>query len=337
MNHSINRLINNAATNPPESAARIVQTAKRINDGDIVVLESNAIKQNKTLTFTANILSLGALTFRHGKNIYGASSIVIDPTTVTCYNYTTASTPTCSFRHGLAISGETHIITTVGANNTASISITSNKKTFKQSDISWIGTNGDIAMESTHTSMKNMTLTWDCSNYSDPLWLFGDSYFTYCEERWPYYIVHNHNRFLLCGFPGAMSSEMYPDFQQALTHGTPKMAVWCLGMNDPDPEGEINPAWKAYADLFLTECKANGIIPILATVPNVPDRHHFYKNEYIRKSGCRYIDFASAVGANEIGHGWYEGMLSSDQVHPTAAGAQALANQILLDLPEIKQ
>ena len=69
----------------------------------------------------------------------------------------------------------------------------------------------------------------------------------------------------------------------------------------------------------------------------MPDRLHSYKNEYVRTSGYRYIDFASAVGANEAGSGWGECMLSADQVHPTAAGAQALAEQVLLDLPGIMQ
>ncbi len=330
-------LINTAATTPPETASKTVQTAEYIHDGDIIILERNAIKQNKLLTFSANILSLGVLNIRHGKDIFGASSILIDSTTVSCYNNTPEPVLTGSFRHGLTISGETHITVTVGIDSTASISITSSNKTFQQGEIAWSGTNGDIAIESIHTSLENLTLCWDCSNYSDPLWLFGDSYFTYYKERWPYYIVHEHSHFLLCGFPGAMSSEMYPDFQRALTHGTPKIAVWCLGMNDPDLDDGINPAWRTYADQFIMECKAKGIIPILATVPNVPGRLHSYKNEYIRSSGCRYIDFASAVGANEAGSGWYEGMLSSDGVHPAVAGAQALANQVLLDLPEMKQ
>ena len=62
-----------------------------------------------------------------------------------------------------------------------------------------------------------------------------------------------------------------------------------------------------------------------------------FKNEYIRNSGYRYIDFASAVGAVEAKSPWYEGMLSTDNIHPTSAGGKALAEQILMDLPEILQ
>ena len=326
-----------AAKCPWESATGTIYTAPYIQGGDIVTLESNAIKQNKILALRANILSLGAMDLRHGKGMYGASNIMIDSTSVSCYNFTAEPTLTCSWEHGLTISGETHITISVGVDATASISILSNGKTFRQSGIKWIGTAGSIELESIRTTMQDLIFSWDCSNYSDPLWLFGDSYFTYYEERWPYYIVRNYSNFLLCGFPGANSSQIYPDFLQSLTHGTPQMAVWCLGMNDPDFDDAVNPAWKTYADLFVAECKARGILPILATVPNVPDRLHSYKNEYVRKSGCRYIDFASAVGANEACSSWYEGMLSADLFHPAAAGAQALANQVLLDLPEIKK
>ena len=321
---------------PCGSASAISRSAKYVNDGDIVFLESNTIKKNKTLTFTASIRWLGAIEFRHGQGIYGASSIVIDGTAVHFYNFTAEPTLTRSLEHGLTISGKTIFVATVGADATISVRITSNEKTFAKTGIKWIGTNGGIEMESIRTTMEDLTLTWDCSNYTDKVWLFGDSYFTYYEERWPYYIPRKYDRFLLSGFPGAMSSEMFDDFQQALTHGTPKIAVWCLGMNDPDSSGSINAAWKAYAEQFISVCQERGILPVLATVPNVPERIHSYKNEYIRKSGCRYIDFASAVGANQEGSGWYKGMLSPDQVHPAAAGARALAKQVLLDLPEIK-
>lgn len=314
----------------------VSQTAVCIQDGDLITLESNSIKNNKKLTFTANILSLGSLVFRHGKDAFGASSIIIDDTLVQCCNYTTQQTLIWSAAHGLTIRAETHLEAAVCTDGTLAFSLTSNGKTFTKSNIPWIGTIGNIEMESFRTNLRDLTLSWDCANYSDSLWLFGDSYFSYYEARWPYYILQNSSNFLLSGFPGAPSSAMYRDFQTALTHGTPKMAVWCLGMNDPDSDSGINPEWLSYAERFVADCEKRGILPILATVPNVPDRIHCCKNAYVRASGLRYIDFASAVGANEKGSSWYTGMLSSDQVHPAVAGAQALANQVLLDLPEIR-
>ncbi len=129
---------------------------------------------------------------------------------------------------------------------------------------------------------------------------------------------------------------MYEDFKTALTHGTPKFAVWCLGMNNGDDEGSINRSWYIYTEKFIADCNAKGIIPILATIPNTPTVNNIYKNVYVRNSGYRYIDFASAVGANEKGSSWYNNMLSGDNIHPTEEGGKALANQIFIDLPEIK-
>ena len=63
------------------------------------------------------------------------------------------------------------------------------------------------------------------------------------------------------------------------------------------------------------------------------DNH--YKNEYVKSSGYRYVDFAKAVGAENAGSQWYNGMLASDKIHPTKTGARALYQQVICDFPEI--
>lgn len=237
--------------------------------------------------------------------------------------------------HGLTISGDTTIIATVGTNSKLSISITSNGKTFTD-NVFWYGSRGNIEMESISTTMNNLTLAWECTDYNQEIWFFGDSYFEIESTRWPYYLMQKKDNFLLSGFGGAGASQMYADFQTALTHGTPKFAVWCLGMNNGDSESGINSTWQTYTEKFIADCEANGITPILTTTPNTPTVINIYKNEYVKNSGYRYIDFASAVGANEKGSPWYDGMLSSDNVHPAKEGGKALANQIFVDLPEIQ-
>ena len=56
----------------------------------------------------------------------------------------------------------------------------------------------------------------------------------------------------------------------------------------------------------------------------------------MRSLAYRYVDFATAVGSEEI-LGWYEGMLGVDGVHPIAKGAEALYHQLLKDVPEIME
>lgn len=106
-------------------------------------------------------------------------------------------------------------------------------------------------------------------------------------------------------------------------------------MNDGDTVAGANAKWKAVYDEVVEICNSKNIELILATIPNVPNIRHDYKNEIIRSSGYRYIDFAKAVNAEEVGSAWDEGMLYSDNVHPTELGAKALAKRILLDVPEI--
>ena len=130
---------------------------------------------------------------------------------------------------------------------------------------------------------------------------------------------------------------MLDDLKKALNFGTPKFLVWGLGMNDLDTTTSANVQWKDSFDEVMSICKERGITLIAATIPNVPDRINSFKNQVVKTSGLRYIDFAKSVDAEEIGATWYTGCLSNDNVHPTIAGAKALASQVLVDFPEIMQ
>ena len=106
-------------------------------------------------------------------------------------------------------------------------------------------------------------------------------------------------------------------------------------MNNSDINNTINASYKTCLDEVMETCNNNNIILILATIPNVPGRSMIYKNQYVKESGYRYIDFAKAVGAEELDSTWYEGMLSDDNIHPSALGAKALYSQLIADFPEI--
>ncbi|WP_373710719.1 hypothetical protein [Jeotgalibaca porci] len=67
----------------------------------------------------------------------------------------------------------------------------------------------------------------------------------------------------------------------------------------------------------------------------MPMVNNSFKNEIVRASGYRYIDFANAVGGESVGSGWYTGMLSADNIHPAVLGAQKLALRALQDVPEL--
>lgn len=230
----------------------------------------------------------------------------------------------------------------------ADITITTASGSFKLTDVEWSGCKKSIFAKSIGSELTNCSFTWSCSDISKDIWVFGDSYLTLSDlNRFPYHLFKKGcTDWLACGYPGAASAAELVSFKSLLELGTPKYAVWLLGMNDPD--GSIlNASWENCVLEFISLCEEHSITPILATIPSTwgstsvdsditVTRNNQLKSAWVRASGYRYIDFESAVAA-EGGTGWKEGLLSSDGVHPTEAGAALLADQFICDMPEIAQ
>ena len=140
---------------------------------------------------------------------------------------------------------------------------------------------------------------------------------------------------MLNGFSGRQSETAFEQVKQDIEDmgGRPKRLIWCLGMNDGDGANVISREWRLATDALMELCRKYNIELILATIPNVPTVINTNKNKYIRYSGYRYIDFASAVGASDDNE-WYSNM-REDAVHPSAEGAKALYSQAILNVPEL--
>lgn len=243
-----------------------------------------------------------------------------------------------SYPHRLNIADRLQMIFEYLLNGTADITLISNGNLFKQNvpfvmssvAVPYVKSNGLVA-----TDCK---LTFICTDIRKKIWMFGDSYFAYSSERWTYYLKEYgyDNNVLLDGFPGMGSNNGVASFKKLLSLGTPKIAVWFLGMNDGTDTDDVTPNadWATNRDIFIELCKANDIKPIFATIPNVPIISHNGKNAWIKSSGYRYVDMCHAVGA-DVNADWYGDMLSSDKIHPSESGAKALFAEVILDLPEI--
>ena len=175
---------------------------------------------------------------------------------------------------------------------------------------------------------------------SAKVWVFGDSYCSVNDAaRWMTQILSmGINGFLLNARSGEAMKEAVQDLTNILECGNiPKYIVWALGMNGGGDSSVDVPAdyQKLWLMRFLRICKQKSITPILCTIPSVPAILHDGLNAYIKTLGYRYIDFAEAVGATSAGV-WYDGLLSSDNVHPSEQGARVLAQRVLLDFPEIQ-
>lgn len=310
-----------------------------LNNGEEIVIEESMAKMDKRLVFFGSVSTMGTIKFYHGVNVYNSGRVEINSTNVKVVTYNTEDTVRKDVAHNLTITDYIGVIFDVGNANDLYITVLTNGGSFRLDNVWWGSSNGEIKIVSEDSVLSNISVSWICDGFRLPIWIYGDSYLdSYNPARWPYHIINwDIGAFAMFGFPGAKSEHVYPEWLRTLKHGSPKYAIWCLGMNDIDDDTSINADWKKYIDNFIKDCTDNRIEPILATIPNTPERRHTFKNNYIRGSGYRYIDFAKAVNAETYPSNWYTGMLHSDNTHPSEQGAIALAIRALTDFPELTQ
>ena len=317
----------------------IFQMTQALLKDDVILLGENHVMNNKLLTFTFNIDRLGEgeiISFGHGESNAGGSVVELTNTHIRAYYRNSNPEEHVNTTHGLDISGIVKITVKAGY-GTATVSIEIGEDRFVTGAFKWGGRNGSIYVRSDGAVLKDLSLSWSCSDFDKDIWLFGDSYLNMTDRsRWPSYMLkEGYTDYLMSGYPGRKSAAALDDFQTLLEFGTPKYAVWCMGMNDGDGASAANASWREATEAFLAICEEKGITPILTTIPNTPSVTNLFKNEIVKASGHRYIDFASAVDANKKGSPWTADMLSTDGVHPAPTGAKALWEQVKKDFPEI--
>lgn len=302
---------------------------------ELVAVENCDNMKNDYITFFANFETFDTLTISHYTSL-GGTYLVITETDFVVYNELDEQiqiTP-----HGLTLSDFVYV--RIQTNNTNE----------KRTDVTIATKAGDKVITNTRfhsnrgpikafgtMAMSNVNLNYVVSDARCPVWVFGDSYidFKVHVHSWAYHFVENkHTDVLFCGQSGVGSSTEILSFNALTSKAIPRYVVWAMGMNNPDSESAINPTWKNDADYLIEKCAELGITLIFCTIPNTPVRNNTYKNAYIKVSGLRYIDFAHAVNADAAGATWYDGMLYTDDIHPTELGAITLMNQFIQDCPE---
>lgn len=327
--------------------------AGNLGDGDVWVLTRNGVKNDKRLVFSGNVSSFTSLTLGHGHGngdyaMYGltagqwqSSRVVIDATNITVH-YQLNSEYTAVYAHGLTIENNIQVEIKKGLTNTATIKLLSNGKCFEQK-VTWHGDQGDVFIRS-EGAFTDCVASWTCSKLKGGTWLFGDSFFSLTsEESWTKYLIDDgYTNFVLIAWSGAGCSAQITCLQNLLTVAKPATVVWCVGMNNTDKDA-VNATWYAAYEKLKAICRDNNITLILSTLPNafrsiggLSSSMHDYKNEIIRTSGYRYIDFSKAVGADNEGM-WYQGLKKNADVHPTKEGAKVLYHRAICDAPELMQ
>lgn len=258
----------------------------------------------------------------------------IDNTTVKLHR---RNDTTITWNHGLTISDYISVSINYDFNLHCYLTIATNNAT-ANNDF-YIPINGHnrafYVLNATDPVAPSLSLT--CKDFDKNVAVLGDSYITNGSSRWPYYLPEALlNNILLCGYAGESSNGGLVELDYVMKYGNNKFILWAYGMNDGPDSNDTTPRseWLENIQTFIDTVSTRGIIPILATIPTVPEINHNGKNKWVRESGYHYVDFAAAVNDGTDGT-WYDGMLSSDDVHPTTAGARALCNRLMTDLQEI--
>lgn len=299
--------------------------------------ETNNIVKNKQLTLYAEVSTFESIVLGHGFLSYDGSALLIDNTNVQIVKYIPTGEITKTIAHNLDISDFISVSISVNNQRQANILITTKTGGFTLKDIPWGGCSGKPFVRPRNCNLTNCKLTFACTDYSKEIWAFGDSYMTItAPSRYPYYLYElNIDNYFLDAFGGRNSKQALESLKNALKYGKPKYLLWFLGMNDPDQINTSNSDWYETYNEIIRICEEKVITPIFATIPCTPTNNNFYKNRVISFSGYRYVDFAKAVGATTTESGWNNGLLSSDNLHPTEMGAKVLCNQLLIDFNEI--
>lgn len=310
-----------------------------LSDGQSILFDEKiGIRKNVTSMFYADITSFSKVYIGYTPTNAngGVKYIAIDNTNLYVYGNTGRIDET--YPHELSFGENISVILDCNDNTKCKVTILTNGLIY-QKEVNLIPYPlTALYCLSEGSILKNIKLSWCCKDILKDIWVFGDSYVDLYNVRWMWYLIQNGygDNILLSGVAGSTSTDAIISFKNLLKYGKPKYAVWCMGMNDFNDTNINTPntAWKTAYDEFLSLCKSNNILPILSTIPNVPQRTHIAKNKIVKESGYRYIDFAHAVGADEQGATWYDSLLSDDKTHPSVQGARVLYGEALASFPE---
>ena len=318
-----------------------ISSGSLADGGELTAGALSALKDGHTIVFKGTLSSFNTLQL----GFINASSVVSNYIEVNSTKLIIKYGPDAAaeYNHGLSIANDISIIVefkiteTLLTSGNVFITIVSSGETYSQS-VDWYQLNATITkprIKSTGTVCPSAKLSVTYGAAERKIWLFGDSYIGIINNaRWPYYLVENGygKNALLSGSPGCTSWASANALSGLLKYGTPDIIVITTGMNDGS-DGDTPPTlWTNQRDAIIALAGSSELV--FCTIPTVPTVNNEKKNAWVRSSGYRYIDFASAVGASASGV-WYTGMLSSDNVHPTEKGAKALYSQVLVDLPEV--
>ena len=292
------------------------------------------LKKGIAITADTKFSAFSKVSIGKGYESYRGDWLEIDDTNVIYKHYEQSTSTVSTVVHGLAIKDSLSIALYIDNDGVCNVSLATNGGSAEFS-IQWgYEQNGKPFVigdqEMTEVNLSAIALDAKC-----PIWLFGDSYFGVAENR----VIGQLKNLgytdgvLVDGMAGIGTSSMLDDLQKLIAlGGSPKIVICCEGMNDGGS------GYASNINAIIGVCDGVGAELVLYRVPVVANRitENTAVNTAMLATGKRYVDAYKAVGATDEGT-WWDGYLNSDGVHPNEIGAKAIAQRILIDVPEIMQ
>ncbi|MCQ2433516.1 MAG: SGNH/GDSL hydrolase family protein, partial [Clostridia bacterium] len=292
------------------------------------------LKKGLSMTFSARFDAFSSLKFGKGIGSYRGDWFEIDETCIRWKHYEAEESERACVEHGMKIEKYLMAAFHVGDDGVCTLSCNTFGGT-KSFSFDWCYEQNGKPFAVGSQNMTDVVLGAAANDIKSPMWLLGDSYFgtVSCRIIGQLQNLGYADGCLIDGLAGQNSAGAYFELESLLAlGGVPRYLVWALGMNDPTER------YETYLEKVITLSKKYGFELILQKIPVVPDRieQNMGVNAAAAKSGLRFIDAYKAVGADDTGT-WYDGYLYTDRVHPTDAGAAAIAARMLVDVPELMQ
>lgn len=315
-------------------------TAKASNVSYIEIPDEVHVKQNYSISFTGKLNGSSYFRIGHGKTAYQSNYLEVNGGHMEVFSYTTAD-PVSVFTGDITTTGDGHLMNNFISvdihvvKDVATITVVFENGHCTKKEVPWTACNGKVFAEAVNGVFETAEIRWISSDLEKKVWIFGDSYMSADNIKRVNGCLQNrgYSNYLCSGYPGGNSNAELISLRNLLKLNKPDVIIWCLGMNDGDTGNTVNNSWLTSFNIVKSLCAERDIELIAATIPNTPVVSNSAKNNIVRSSGLRYIDFAAAV--NTTGNEWYAGLLDTDNVHPTARGAWALASRMIIDAPEV--
>lgn len=311
-----------------------IRKSGTIGNGESVSLD-NPIRVYRDYILTAKISG----EIQDISVFYGTKYFRVTPSTLYKYN----GIAVVEYAHGLTLGSITTLTIEQEFGILADVNLADDSGgVCNKEDIDFRIPDGNVYIINNGTSSVDVELTFFPKDLGKKIWVFGDSYCSFGNDRWPKYIIDcGFKNFFLNAMSGENPTQAFSDLELWLsTNKRPSYILWTLGMNGgADQNGAVNSTWLSVVNDIEDLCSANGIELILATVPTVTSQDHTKLNEWIRSSGHRYVDFALAVEKEGTttwkNYGETTQLIYSDLIHPSTYGAKVLAGTLIADFPEI--